>query len=238
MADQRDLSPPPDDDDVLAAELALGALDAEARAAAQARQASEPAFAARVAGWEARLSGLAAGYERVAPPPAAKARVRAALRLRRARAVSPLSAIWRSAKIWRAATAAAAALALFFALKPAPDGFSPEATRVFPIAPTDVGGGHRFVALVDSETNAMRVLHIDGALIEGRSYELWLVTEAAPPESLGVIRADGLEARALDAPTRAALLGGRGALAVSLEPQGGSPTGAPTGPIVALGRSG
>ena len=46
-----------DDDDLLAAELALGLVDDTAVAA---RSAADPAFAERVAWWEARFAGLTA----------------------------------------------------------------------------------------------------------------------------------------------------------------------------------
>jgi anti-sigma-K factor RskA len=69
-----------------------------------------------------------------------------------------------------------------------------------------------------------------------RSYELWLIpTGDARPRSLGLIQ-PGQPIR-LDIP---ADLAGRitpdATLAVSLEPPGGSPTGQPTGPVIANGK--
>lgn len=59
---------PDDDDDLLAAELALGVLDAAERGAAQHRRTIDAAFAARVSRWEVRLSTLNVDYE-TAPAP-------------------------------------------------------------------------------------------------------------------------------------------------------------------------
>ena len=48
-----------DDLEALAAEFVLGTLDNDERRAAQVRLAADPAFAAAVAGWQARLQPLA-----------------------------------------------------------------------------------------------------------------------------------------------------------------------------------
>lgn len=65
-----------------------------------------------------------------------------------------------------------------------------------------------------------------------RAYELWaLPRDGKPPVSLGLMPRTGSIERALSEPQRAALLSAN-KLAVSLEPVGGSPTGAPTGPVL------
>ena len=68
------------------------------------------------------------------------------------------------------------------------------------------------------------------ALTSDQSLELWALKKDGPPASLGVIAADKLTAvnkHALPKDTKG--------LAVSLEPLGGSPTGAPTGPVLFVG---
>jgi anti-sigma-K factor RskA len=69
-----------------------------------------------------------------------------------------------------------------------------------------------------------------------RVLELWWARAEGPPKSLGLIRADGTTVL-----RRGQLPGGlRGSgldhMAVSVEPPGGSPTGAPTGPVVFYGK--
>jgi len=69
------------------------------------------------------------------------------------------------------------------------------------------------------------------ALTSDQSLELWALKKDGPPASLGVIAADRLTAlnkRTLPPDTKG--------LAVSLEPRGGSPTGAPTGPVLFVGE--
>ena len=64
-----------------------------------------------------------------------------------------------------------------------------------------------------------------------RSLELWAVPAQGVPRSLGVLPG-GSGVVAL----RAKVLAGADTLAVTIEPAGGSPTGAPTGPIVYAGK--
>ncbi|WP_353471852.1 anti-sigma factor [Salipiger sp. H15] len=68
-----------------------------------------------------------------------------------------------------------------------------------------------------------------------RALEVWLLSDAAQaPVSLGVIAPEGESSVAID-PALAAQLAGA-TIALSEEPPGGSPTGAPTGPVIALAR--
>lgn len=65
----------------------------------------------------------------------------------------------------------------------------------------------------------------------GRSYELWALPEGGAPVSLGLLPEDGERSRDLTAAQQAALRTSA-KVAVSLEPSGGSRTGAPTGPVL------
>jgi anti-sigma-K factor RskA len=56
------------------------------------------------------------------------------------------------------------------------------------------------------------------------------------PRSLGLISANGATVLARDKLPATVLKGGTAALAVSVEPPGGSPTGVPTGPVVFAGK--
>jgi anti-sigma-K factor RskA len=65
----------------------------------------------------------------------------------------------------------------------------------------------------------------------GRSFELWALPDGGAPVSLGLLPAAGEVSRELTAAQRAALQSAS-KVAVSLEPAGGSRTGAPTGPVL------
>ena len=71
---------------------------------------------------------------------------------------------------------------------------------------------------------------------EARVPELWLVPGDGVPRSLGVIEGGGADGLRVPLDRLGGVAPAPGdALAVSLEPPGGSPTGAPTGPVVASG---
>jgi anti-sigma-K factor RskA len=72
----------------------------------------------------------------------------------------------------------------------------------------------------------------DLALDPARAYELWaLPGEGAAPVSLGLMPQTGRRTLQLNDAQRLALSRSR-QIAISLEPWGGSPTGAPTGPVL------
>jgi anti-sigma-K factor RskA len=85
---------------------------------------------------------------------------------------------------------------------------------------------------MDSDSGRMRVGAMPGApRMPDRSFELWALPDTgAAPVSLGVLPDAGREVHILSAAQMRAIAGAS-KVAVSMEPRGGSPTGAPTGPV-------
>ena len=144
----------------------------------------------------------------------------------------------RRLKRWRGATYAAGALAATLLLFVAVREFYPrpvEGGRFVAVLQRDaVSPG--FLLTVDLKTKSYTVRKVGADRPSDRDYELWLVHDKFPgPRSLGVV-GEG------DFTQRAALQGydpkiiSESTYAVSLEPRGGSPTGAPTGPVVFTGK--
>jgi anti-sigma-K factor RskA len=69
----------------------------------------------------------------------------------------------------------------------------------------------------------------------GRSLELWAIPADGVPVSLGVIPNDG-KGRVDLSERQRTLIGTPTTLAITLEPQGGSPSGKPTGPVLYQGK--
>jgi anti-sigma-K factor RskA len=94
---------------------------------------------------------------------------------------------------------------------------------------------HKPVLMVSLDLHHDR-LTLDAARLPaaeaGKSLELWILPPSGNPRSLGIIPG-GQISLPLDRQAAADLA--RGALAVSLEPAGGSPTGQPTGPVLYSG---
>ena len=91
-----------------------------------------------------------------------------------------------------------------------------------------------FVASISGDGRSVVTRPLVNVNLEtNRALELWAVPGAGAPRSLGLISAQGATVV-----QRRRVLDGTAALAVSLEPPGGSPTGAPTGPILYVGKLG
>ncbi|RON45953.1 anti-sigma factor [Pseudomonas frederiksbergensis] len=88
---------------------------------------------------------------------------------------------------------------------------------------------------VEAHGNFLNVEPLKLAAVDpGRSLELWAIPADGKPISLGVIPAGG-KGKVELSDAQKALIGKPIALAVSLEPKGGSPTGQPTGPVLYQG---
>jgi anti-sigma-K factor RskA len=219
-----------EEQDQLAAEYALGVLDGAERQAFARALARDPDLAARVEFWNRLLGPLAEAVAPVEPPAALWSRIEAA-HDRPALAAPVPAGWWSSLAFWRPAgllgALAAVLLALYVAL-------------VAPSAPTHVavlnaeGNRQAVVVTLDLASAAIAVRPLAPFAAQG-ALELWLLPGAgAAPRSLGLISATAAVARSV-APERLRGLAAGAALAVSLEPAGGSPTGLPTGPVLCSG---
>jgi anti-sigma-K factor RskA len=93
-----------------------------------------------------------------------------------------------------------------------------------------------FLLTVDTQQRTVVVRRVSAGQENGRSYELWLIAgRATPPKSLGIVGSDEFTERPLPANVDVDTLR-TATFAVSLEPTGGSPTGAPTGPVLFTGK--
>jgi anti-sigma-K factor RskA len=112
---------------------------------------------------------------------------------------------------------------------PVPVATTAPAPLVAAITPPD---GAALVAVYDRGSAALRIAGADLAPPE-RSAELWAIGEDGVPHALGLLDGSGT-LLVVAADDRGRLIAGA-TLAVSIEPIGGSPTGKPTGPVVATG---
>jgi len=224
------------DDDFAAAEYALGTLEAGERAALVARRLREPDLDAAIRAWEARLSPLAEATPPLAPPtdflPAIEARIHAV-----APASDAVATLRRRLTRWRAAaigaTGIAAALAIGIvgreATRPAAPGEFVAVLQKSPDSPA-------FVATVNLARGELTVRPVAARPQAGKSYELWIIDpKLGAPRSLGVLDASAV--------TRNPRLSGYdrsvvedATYAVTIEPEGGSSDGKPSGPPVFVGK--
>jgi len=219
------------DDIVLAGEYALGLMDAWERRAFEARLAEEPNLRALVRDWDEGLAPLAGEIAPVTPPRRLKAQIQA--RVHADSADAPARAGWLERLLSGALAAAALAILLITFVPMMLPGPPPGPVYQAEIAAED--GSLVVAARYDSDSNALSVQRLQGGAQPGRVLELWLIADgAAGPVSLGVLPEAARSSISLPEDLAGALAGAT--LAISDEPPGGSPTGQPTGAVLAAGQ--
>lgn len=235
--------PIPSRADLSAAEHALRLLTGdEARQAAE-RAAADPAFAREVARWRGRLAPLAQEIEPVAPPAQLWQRIAAETAsesgandndtmLRR-----QLTA-WKSAAAGLGVLAASLALVLAAGLRPFAAPSAPAQAQSAPLVALLADDSGRSNVVASWSPAARQLVLAVPTSLQGdaaHSHELWVIPAGGKPHSVGIMPARKQMHMQLD--VAAAVLLGQGAtLAISVEPRGGSPTGQPTGPVIASGK--
>ena len=268
----------------LAAEYALGTLDADERTQVETMMAVDKEFTAIVQAWEFRLGVLNQMVGSVEPRPIVWENIRNAIGHAEPQAplvlpetppppvaAAPEAApapvadnsnviqLTGRARRWRNVasftSAIAAALLVMMAMQVyqpdlLPDGIRPKPrtqvvevqTPAPPAAAQYVAllqkdaGSPAFILTVDAATKNFTVRKVGAQPEAGKSFELWVVSDKLQrPRSLGLIGGSDFTARPVLSGYDSDLVN-QATYAVSLEPEGGSPTGAPTGPIVYTGK--
>jgi anti-sigma-K factor RskA len=226
-----------DGDQVLVAEYVLGLLNAAEHQAVAQRIAAEPQLAAEQRLWTLRLASLDREFAEVPPPAGALGRLEA--RLFGSTAASGAGSWWNSLAVWRGLAGAATAIAVvavgFNVMQPRVDP-NVIATQLVAALQAQEGSGVEFVAFYDTSTGAVRLLGLSGQAVPDKDFELWYIKGTEAPVSMGVIPVDGRTEIPMGDAARQKFSEGT-VLAVTLEAKGGSPTGAPQGPVVAAGAA-
>ena len=219
--------------DALAAEYVIGTLRGPARRRFERAIASEPLVATRVTYWQNRMNLRPSAAGAVQPSAAVWKRIERDLNLR------SLAPPWYArVSIWRNwALAASAALVLLFGAQwlrlsePAV-----ELAAIATLAGDDAAVRGTTVSALLSKDGKRLALRSERAIVadSARSYELWLLPDGGgAPISLAVL--GSLDAEFAVPAAQVGRIGRGAKLAVSVEPAGGSKTGAPTGPVILVG---
>ncbi|MFN4153482.1 MAG: anti-sigma factor domain-containing protein [Paracoccaceae bacterium] len=203
---------PLEEDDALAAEYVLGVLALPERLAVEERLKSDADFAARVSVWVAHFAPLNEAYASVPVPPDLLTRIESRLFPKAA----ALRGGWR---LWLAGVVTAAVVGVGVLM------LMPQTAPGVVIASLGTAGAP-LVYEARHDGNKLLVTRVAGnPAPEGQTHELWVIAPGAAPVSLGLLGADPLDVEYPRPPAG-------WVLAVSVEPAGGSPTGAPTGPVI------
>ena len=217
-----------DEEDIAhAGEYAMDLLSGAEREAFEARLRAEPGLARVVAEWREELVPLAEEVKGTAPPGSVKTavdqRLFGAVTAGRSR-----WAFWQNFTGAVTATVLGLAILLFFG--------GPVDTPQGPTLMTEVAAedqSFRMTAAFVQGEGTLRVTPVVGAAPEGRVLELWLIAGEDAPLSLGLLADDAPSDIVIPAALQGKLNGA--VLAVSEEPPGGAPDGAPTGDILGSG---
>ena len=204
---------PREEEDALAAEYVLGVLDLPERLAVEKRLRTDDDFAGLVLAWESRLAGLNDEFAETAAPMNLLTEIEARL--------FPVEAKpKRSWLSWLPAAAAATVLAVaVLVLLPTP---GPAPLVVAELSTQDA----TLVYEASYQSGNLLITRQAGARPpQGQDHELWIIAPGAAPVSLGILGDDTLRVATPLPPAG-------WVLAVSVEPAGGSTTGAPTGPVI------
>ena len=223
-----DEMPEHDADKALAGEYALGLLPPAEAAAFERRLESEPDLRVLYAEWADDLVGLTDAISPVEPPP----RVWTATQARLFNDRTPRKRGWLGV-LSGSLAASVLALGLLVMI----DFNRPPQPPASPDYVAQLAAEDRSLvvfAAYDAGTGSLYVAREQGGPAEGRALELWLIAGEDAPVSLGLLPDDAVGALDVPSALRSRLAGG--VLAISDEPPGGSPTGAPTGDVLAVGQ--
>ncbi|WP_432698361.1 anti-sigma factor [Marinobacterium sp. YM272] len=231
-----------DDLDMLAAEFVLGTLEADERDTVVQRRRREPELEQLIQYWEQRLAPLGNEIGDIKPSPDLFARIEQRLDELEAAQHWPgetggdltqLRALKTRVRRWQWSTGIATAASLLLCVllltrpdpKPAPESF----VAVFQHDDQQPA----FMLRVDLQNRSLTVSPVTAEAKPGKSYQLWIKADplGPTPRSVGVLNANmELESASLREYEPALLK--QATFGISVEPEGGSPTGQPTGPAI------
>lgn len=226
----------PNEDLLLAGEYVLGVLDGAERDAFERRLSRETALREHVAFWQDRFADLDNGIVPADVPPALWARIEAQLgsgAIARNAGPSLSERLWTSLGFWRGASFAGAlaslALAISVGLLAGRAAPPPQIVAVM-LTPEGVPGA---IAEIYHDGRISVVPIHDFPVPKGKTLQVWTLWDKEKgPISVGLIER-----------TRHALFfrsdlpaGQQQLYEITLEPEGGSPTGRPTGPVLVKGH--
>jgi anti-sigma-K factor RskA len=224
-------------DEIISGEYVLGVLSAEDRRRVEARMAVDRRFAQQVRRWQANLSGFNDEYDDIRPPADLYNRLeRRIFGETQAHAPGLAERLWGSMVLWRGLTVASLAVAAGAIYLQGTSPFPVPAGKPLVAELSGKDSPINLVATFDFDTGRLSVVPAALKQTEPKSLEVWLIDGDKPPQSLGILPDNGNGEIIVTNEMRKSFTEGK-TIAISIEPYGGSPGGAPTGPVVALGKT-
>lgn len=211
----------------MAGEYALGLMEGQDRVEFEARLVDDAQLREEVARWQEHFAALGMQVEEVAPPASVFEHLKREL-------WSENALPWRRRiRIWEYALGGIAAALVAYVVYNTNDLTTQSGPILQAQIQAEPSGLHVAMAF-SRETDLLRIEYSGPQPEAGRTYELWAIVDGNAPVSLGVLQHERISAFRLNT-AQARLVRVGVTLALSDEPTGGSPTGAPTGAVLGVG---
>ncbi len=211
---------------LLAGEYVLGLMRGAARRRCERLMMESAGLATEVAAWEGHFAAWALRLKPVDPPAYLEWRLLGRVRKdSRPRGERLRNTFWRS---WAVAATVVLAIVMVTQKFTPPAEVKPAEFALM----SDAKGTPLWLISVHPEANRVDMKVVTpNPVPAGKSYELWMIPDGGKPVPMGLMNETGVASETVP-PELLARLAGAKALAISLEPRGGSPTGQPTGPVL------
>ena len=212
----------------LAAEYALGLLTPGEALAFEDVLSVDPDMRDHYAAWAKDFATLTDEIAPVAPPPALETRISEALF-----GVPEKKSIWSRFGVIGPVLGGLVAAGLVLVVL-GQSNFLRETAPAYVAEIAAEDSSLVIKANFDPKNSTLQMTRMEGDLTQGRSQELWLIAGENAPVSLGIWPQGQAQAVVVVPADLMGLMPG-GVLAITDEPLGGSPTGGPTGAVLAAG---
>jgi anti-sigma-K factor RskA len=226
--------------EALAAEYALGTLQAAARRRFERALKSDPQLRRLVAAWQDRLVPLDALAAPVQPPARVWRAIKERIEIGSGRRTGSARGFWASLGFWRGATIASTVAAMVLAVSLAVTRPPQSAADSMVVVMSDETSAPAMTISWPAQQPGPRKLRIrlmrHADMPAGTAWELWMLPGGdGKPVSLGLINTAQTQELIIPSQLAPAIDAAWG-LAMSVEPAGGSPTGLPTGQVLYKGQ--
>lgn len=212
-------------DDASVGEYALGVMPLNERVRFAADLKNDRSLQMRVAMWDGNFAPMTDELAGVAPPPFVLGKIESRL----FPAAKPVS-LFQRLGFWQAATALAFGALAFVVAVPQ---LMPPPVQPVPLVAV-IQGETLLVSASYNDTNGtLTVSRKRGTEADAHDFELWVIPAGSAPVSIGVLQAGEITLINLPEALKGVIAGST--LAITDEPDGGSPTGKPTGAVLGSG---
>jgi len=219
--------------DKLAAEYVLGTLHGSARKRFERLSLSIPLIRERITYWEENLLPLHEEINSVTPSNKVWRHIKDRILPRS----NPPVSFWGNVRTWRSVSFAmsliiALVVVNIYTVKPVTE---PIAQYITVLATENSQAAWIVRMYTETGNITVQALKTNEPGLK-KVFELWMLPDGGvPPKSLGLMPVSGEKSLSMSVPLLQTLFNTK-ALAVSLEPAGGSPTGLPTGDVLYTGK--